>query len=66
MAEGQSAGVAVGGRGPRAAEGALGPRALCEFPWSKMPTHNLAHVLARDPARDPAESGCDRVAVAIT
>ena len=37
MAAGQKEGVAVGARGLRAAESALGPRALSEFPWSKVP-----------------------------
>ena len=69
MATGQKEGVTVGARGPRAAESALGPRALGKFPCSKVPTHNLAHDLspnpARDPARDPAEGGCGRVAVTV-
>ena len=65
MAAGQREGVAVGARGPRAAESALGPRALGEFPWSKVPTHNLAHDSSHDPARDPAEGGCGRVAVIV-
>ena len=67
MAAGQKEGVAVGARGPKAAESALGSRALGEFPWSKVPTHNLAHDSshdpARDPARDPAKGGGGRVAV---
>ena len=58
---GQREGVAVGARGPRAAESALGPRALGKFPWSKVPTHNLAHDSlydsAHDPAHDPAKGG---------
>ena len=69
MAAGQKERVAVGARGPRAAESALGPRAFGEFPWSKVPTHNLAHDSshdpARDPARDPAQGGWGRVAVAV-
>ena len=65
MAAGQREGVAVGARGPRAAESALGPRALGEFPWSKVPTYNLAHDLSYDPARDPAEGGGDCVAVVV-
>ena len=32
--------------------GARRLRALGEFSWSKVPTHNLAHGLARDLARD--------------
>ena len=69
MAAGQREGVAVGARRPRAAESALGPRALGEFPSSKVPTHILAHDSshdpARDPARDPAEGGCGRVAMVV-
>ena len=73
VAAGQREGVAVGARGPKAAESAVGPRALGEFPWSKVPTHNLAHDSsqnpAHDPARDsaraPAEGGGGRVAVAL-
>ena len=63
VATGQREGVAAGARGPRAAESALRPRALGEFPWLKVPTHNLAHDSSHDPARDPAEGGCGRVAV---
>ena len=37
VATGQREGVAVGARGPRSAESALGPRALGKFPWSKVP-----------------------------
>ena len=65
MAAGQREGVAAGARGPRAAESALGPRALGKFPWSRVPTHNLAHDSSRDPAHDPAEGGWGRVAVAV-
>ena len=65
VAAGQREGVAVGARGPRAAESALGPRALGEFPWSKVLTHNLAHDSSRDPAHDPAKGGCGRVAVIV-
>ena len=57
MATGQRERVAVGARGPRAAESALGPRALGKFPWSKVPTHNLAHDSSHDPAHDPAKGG---------
>ena len=77
MAMGQKEGVAVGARGPRAAESALGPRALVSSHGQRC-RHNLAHDSshnpARDPARDPAKGGwavwrwpCgdDRVAVAV-
>ena len=79
VAVGQREGVAVGARGLRAAESALGPRAFGEFPWSKVPIHNLVHDSshdpahnpahdpaydpAHDPARDPAKGGWGRVAV---
>ena len=65
VAAGQREGVAVGAKGPRAAESALRPRALGKFPWSKVPTHNLAHDPARDPTRDPAEGGGGCVAVTL-
>ena len=69
MAAGQREGVAVGAKGPRAAESALEPRALSKFPWSKVPTHNLAHNSSRDPARnparDPAKGGWGRVVVTV-
>ena len=52
MTENQKEGVAMGSGGPRAAKSALGPRALGEFSWSKVPTHNLAYGPARDLARD--------------
>ena len=65
VAAGQEEGVAAGARGPRAAESALGPRALGEFPWSKVPTYNLAYDSLHDPARDPTEGGCGCVAVIL-
>ena len=48
--------MTVSARGLRAAESALGPRALGKFPWLRVPTHNLAHDSSHNPARDPA---CD-------
>ena len=68
MAMGQREGVAVGARGPRAAESPLGPRALvsshsqrCRHNLAHDSSHNPAHDLARDPAhdlaRDPAKGG---------
>ena len=65
MAAGQKKGVTVGARGPKAVESALGPRALGEFPWSKVLTHNLAHDSSYSPARDPAEGGCSHMAVIV-
>ena len=73
VAAGQREGVAVGARGPRAAESALRPRALGEFLWLKVSIHNLAYDLshdpvydpAYDPVRDPAKGGCGRVAVIV-
>ena len=63
VAAGQREGVAVGARGPRIAKSALGPRALGEFPWSKVLTYNLAHDSSHDPAHDPTEGDGGRVAV---
>ena len=68
MAMGQREEVAVGTRGPRAAESALGPKALVSSHGQRYrhnlahdsshdPAHNPAHNLARDPARDPAKGG---------
>ena len=64
MAAGQREGVAVGVRGPRAAESALRPRALvsshgqrCQHYLAHNSSHNPAHDLAHDPARDPAKGG---------
>ena len=58
--------MAVGAKGPRAAKSALRLRALSEFPWLKVPIHNLAHNLSHnpvhDPARNPAKGGCSRIA----
>ena len=58
---GQREGVAVGARGPRAAESALGPWALvsshgqrCRHNLAHDSSHNPAHDPAHDPARDPA------------
>ena len=45
----------MGARGLRAAESALGPRALGKFLWLKVPIHNLAHDLSHDPVYDPAD-----------
>ena len=56
MAAGQKEGVAVSAREPRAAESALGLKALGGFPWLMVPTHNLAHDSSHDPAYDPAHS----------
>ena len=53
----------MGAKEPRAAESALKLKALVEFPWSKVPTYNLAHNPACNPACNPAEGGCNRVAV---
>ena len=73
MAMGQREGVAVGARGLRAAESALGPRALVSSHGQRC-RHNLAHDSSHDPTRDPAKGGqavwrwpCggDRVAVAV-
>ena len=52
VAMGQKEGVAVGARGPRAAESALGPRALVSSHGQRC-RHNLAHDSSHDPARDP-------------
>ena len=69
---GQREGVAVGIKGPRAAESALGPRALvsshgqkCRHNLAYDSSHNPTHDPARDPARDPAKGGGGRVAVAV-
>ena len=60
VAMGQREGVAVGARGPRAAESALGPRALVSSHGQRC-RHNLAHDSSHDPAhdsaRDPAKGG---------
>ena len=56
MAISQREGVAVGTKGPKAAESALGPRALVSS-HSQRYRHNLAHDSSRDPARDPAKGG---------
>ena len=53
VAMGQREGVAVGARGPRAAESALRPRALVSSHGQRC-RHNLAHDSSHDPARDPA------------
>ena len=53
VAMGQREGVAVGTRGPRAAESALRPRALVSSHDQRC-RHNLAHNSSHDPARDPA------------
>ena len=71
MAAGQKEGVTVGARGLKAAEIALRPRALGEFPWSKVLIYNLAHDLLHNLARNPvcnpacnsAEGGYGRVVV---
>ena len=73
----QREGVAVGARGPRVAESALGLRALVSSHGQRC-RHNLAHDLSRDPAHDPARDlakggwtvwrwpcGGGRVAVAV-
>ena len=72
MAMGQRKGVAVGARGPRAAESALGPRALvsshgqrCRHNLAHDSSHDPAHDPARDPARDPGQGWLGRVAVAV-
>ena len=54
----------MGAKGPRAAESALGPRALVSSHGQRC-RHNLAHDSSHDPARDPAHDPArDRVAVA--
>ena len=53
VAMGQREGVAMGARGPRAAESALGPRALVSSHGQRC-RHNLAHDSSHDPAYDPA------------
>ena len=50
---GQREGVAVDAKGPRAAESALGPKALVSSQGQRC-RHNLAHDSSHDPARDPA------------
>ena len=65
--------MAMGTKGLKAAENALRLRALGEFPWLKVPIHNLAYNLSHNPvynpaynlACNPAEGGCGRVAVII-
>ena len=65
MAIGQREGVAMGTKGPRAAESALRPRALVSSHGQRYHhnlAHNSSHNPAHNPARDPAR---DRVAVAV-
>ena len=52
---GQREGVAVGARGPRAAESTLGPKALVSSHGQRY-HHNLAHNSSHNPARDPAHN----------